>query len=196
MFDKLSRRAQLNCICDHAAKQRLSLDGMEDETHGGLFPLESIGVFVGTQKMTSDTGNDIQYWAQRQLAKKYYGHRKNLTPTQFDCIDWVSVHRTLHKLPWLFQIWAAKQVLGVTGTMKFLANQDGRSPLCPSCLECKETCIHIAWCPESGRSKAFHQSTETVERWLGKNKNPPRPASSASIVPPQMGIENLPCMRS
>ncbi len=58
-FDKLRRRAQLNCICDHAAKQRLSLDGMEDETHVGLFPLESVGVFVGTQKMTSDTGNDI-----------------------------------------------------------------------------------------------------------------------------------------
>jgi hypothetical protein len=69
MFDKLSRMAQLNCICDHVAKQRLSLDGMEDETHMGLFPLESIGVFVGTQKIPSDTGNDIQFWAQRQLAK-------------------------------------------------------------------------------------------------------------------------------
>ncbi len=107
-FDKLSRRAQLNCICDHAAKQRLSLDGMEDETQGGLFPLESVGVFVGTQKMTSDTGKDIQFWAQRQLTKKYYGHQKILTPTQLDCINWVLVHRKLHKLPWLFQIWAAK----------------------------------------------------------------------------------------
>ncbi len=146
---------------------------MEDETHGGLFPLESVGVFVGTQKMTSDTGNDVRFWAQRQLAKKYYDHQNFLTPTQFDCIDWVLVHRTLHKLPRLFQIWAAKQVLRVTGTMKLLANQDGRSPLCPSCLECKETCTHIARCPESGRSKAFHQSTETVERWLGKNKTHP-----------------------
>jgi hypothetical protein len=146
---------------------------MEDETHGGLFPLESVGVFVGTQKMTSDTGNDIRFWAQRQLAKKYYGHQFFFTPTQFDCINWVLVHRTLHKLPRLFQIWAAKQVLGVTGTMKFLANQDKRSPLCPSCLECKETCTHIAWCPESERSKAFHQSTKTIERWLGENKTHP-----------------------
>jgi hypothetical protein len=87
--------------------------------------MESVGVFVGTQKMTSDTRNDIRFWAQRQLAMKYNGHQIFLTPTQFNCIDWVSVHRTLHKLPRLFQIWAAKQVLGVTGTIKFLANQDG-----------------------------------------------------------------------
>ncbi len=43
-FDKLSRKAQLNCICDHAAKQRLVTNGMEDIAQGGLFPLESVGV--------------------------------------------------------------------------------------------------------------------------------------------------------
>jgi hypothetical protein len=58
-FDKLSRKAQLNCICDHAVKQQLVTNGMEDIAQGGLFPLESVGVFVGTKKMTSDTGADI-----------------------------------------------------------------------------------------------------------------------------------------
>jgi hypothetical protein len=97
--------------------------------HRGLFPLESVGVFVGTQKMTSDTGNNIRFWAQRQLAKKYYGHQKILTPTQFNCIDWVSVHRTLHTLPRLFQIWAAKQVLRVTGMMKFFGKPGQAEPI-------------------------------------------------------------------
>jgi hypothetical protein len=69
LFDKLSRKAQLNCICDHAAKQRLVTNGMENIAQGGLFPLESVGVFVGTKKMTSDTGADIQFWAHRKLAK-------------------------------------------------------------------------------------------------------------------------------
>jgi hypothetical protein len=174
LFNKLSRKAQLNCICDHAAKQQIvASDGMDGIAQGGLFPLEPVGLFVETKKMTSDTGEDIRFWAHRQLAKNFYCNRKILTITQFECINWVSVHRTLHNLPWLFQIWAAKQVLGVTGTMKFLAHQDGRSPLCPSCQECTKTCTHIAWCSETWRHEAFHQSTEEVERWLGDKKTHP-----------------------
>ncbi len=162
-FDKLTRKAQLNCICDHAAKQRLVTNGMEDIAQGGLFQLELVGVFVGTKKMTLDTGVDIQFWAHRKLAKNFYCDQKILTNTQFECIDWESVHRTLHNLPRLFQIWAAKQVLGVTGMMKLLSHQDGRSPVCPSYQECIETCTHIAWCSETRRRAAFHQPTEEVE---------------------------------
>jgi hypothetical protein len=57
--------------------------------------------------------------------------------------------------------------------MKFLAYQDDRSPLCPSCLECKETCKHIARCPETGRAVAFVQSMQEVERWMGAHHTPP-----------------------
>ncbi len=173
LFDKLSRKAQLSCICDHAAKQRLVTNGMEDIAQGGLFPLELVSVFVGTKKMTSDTGADIQFWAHRKLAKNFYCDQKILTNTQFECIDRESVHRTLHNLPCLFQIWAAKQVLRVTGTMKFLSHQDRRSPVCPSCQECIETCTHIARCSETGRSMAFHQSMEEVERWFSEEKTHP-----------------------
>jgi hypothetical protein len=81
---------------------------MEDIAQGGLFPLESVGVFVGTKNMTSDTGGDIQFWAHRKLAMNFYCDQKILTNTQLECIDWESVHRTLHNLPHLFQIWAAK----------------------------------------------------------------------------------------
>jgi hypothetical protein len=53
--------------------------------------------------------------------------------------------------------------------MKFLSHQDGRSPLCPSCNECKETCKHIAQCPEPGRAATFAQLTQGVEAWLETN---------------------------
>ncbi len=79
----------------------------------------------------------------------------------------------LHGLPQLFQIWATKHVLGIVGTMKFLANQDYRSHLCPSCLECKETCKHISRCPDVGRTLAFKQSAQWVEAWLDKNSTHP-----------------------
>ncbi len=172
-FAKLSRKSQLNCICDHAAKHRISSDGTVGVRQGGLFPLEPMGLFVGTKKMTSDTEEDIRFWAHQQLAKTFYNTHKILTPAQFECVDWASVHWTHHNLPRLFQIWAAKHVLRVAGTMKFLAQQDGRSPLCPSCQAGKETCTHIALCPEIVRTDAFKQSTREVEWWLEEHKTQP-----------------------
>jgi hypothetical protein len=55
-FEKLSRSSQLNCICDHLAKQSLN-DG-EAKPKGGsqLFPLEPIGIFVGGEKLLSEAG--------------------------------------------------------------------------------------------------------------------------------------------
>jgi hypothetical protein len=57
--------------------------------------------------------------------------------------------------------------------MKFLAYQDKRSPLCPSCLECKETCRHIVHCAEEGCAAAFSQSTQQIERWMEANHTHP-----------------------
>jgi hypothetical protein len=95
-----------------------------------MFPLEPIGLFEHGEKMTSDTGEQICFGAHRQLAKAFFNNRKLLLNIQFKSVDWISVHRTLHNLPWLFQVWAAKQVLGIAGTVKFLAHQDNRSLLC------------------------------------------------------------------
>jgi len=57
--------------------------------------------------------------------------------------------------------------------MSFLSHQDGRCNRCPSCETCKETCPHIARCPEAGRSSAFAQSTEELDLWLGTSKTHP-----------------------
>jgi hypothetical protein len=143
LFSNLSRKAQLNCICDHAVKQRISADALNVTTPCRLFPLELIGIFVGEQKMTSETGAHVRFWAHLQLARQYYRNHKLLSFDQFDQVDWKSIHRTLHGLLRLFQLWASKHILGIAGRMKFLAHQDNRSPLCLSCLECKETCKHI-----------------------------------------------------
>ena len=70
-YSKLSRKAQLNCMCDHAAKVRISTDGMKKTASGQMFPLEPVGIFVDNQNMTSDTGDYIQFWAHRRLARIY-----------------------------------------------------------------------------------------------------------------------------
>jgi hypothetical protein len=165
-FSKLSRKAQLNCICNHIAKVRILADGMEAMASCKMFPLEPIGIFVGGQKMTSKTGNHIRFWAHRCLAQDYYQNHKILSTKQFDQVDWKSVHNTLHGLPQLFQLWASKHVLGIAGTMKYLLHQDNRSPICPSCHVCARTCKHIARCLEVGQIAAYIQSTQEVERWM------------------------------
>ena len=136
----LSWKAQLNCMCDHAAVVSISADGLEAKASGKMFPLEPVGIFVEDQKMTSDTGDHIRFWAHKKIARKYFEEHKILTPEQFDQVDWKLMHSTLHSLSRLFQLWASKHVLGVAGTMKFLSHQDGRSPICPSCLTCIESC--------------------------------------------------------
>jgi hypothetical protein len=121
-FDKLSWKAQLNCMYDHAAKQRIAVDGTEGATPGQMFPLKPIGLFVQGEQRTSETGGWIRFWPQHQLAQTFYHDWKTLSHDQFNSMDWVSVHHTLHDLPQLFQVWAAKHALGIAGTMYFLSH--------------------------------------------------------------------------
>ena len=172
-FKKLSRKAQLNCICDHTAKQRIAADGSGSERPERMFPLEPIGMFVNGGKLTSDTGDTLRFWAHRQIARRYYHSKGIISHDQFDETDWGSLQSTLTSLPRLFQLWAAKHVNKIAGTMSFLSHQDGRSNLCPSCEACEETCPHIARCPEAGRSSAFAQSTEELDLWLGTSQTHP-----------------------
>ncbi len=172
-FKKLSRSLQLNCICDHLAKQRLSDGEAEPKERSQLFPLEPIGIFVGGEKLLSEAGPLLRFHAHRQLARSLFHQKKILLRDKFEEVDWELVHRTLHLVPRLFQVWASKHVLGIAGTMKFLAHQDGCEPTCPSCRSCEETCAHIARCPEAGRTKAFLQAVAELSRWMTENKMHP-----------------------
>jgi hypothetical protein len=72
LFKNLIRKAQLNCICNHTAKQRIAMDGSGSRKSERLFPLEPIGMFIQGEKTTSDTGELLRFWAHRQLAREYY----------------------------------------------------------------------------------------------------------------------------
>jgi hypothetical protein len=63
--------------------------------------------------------------------------------------------------------------MGIAGTMKFLAHQDGHDPICPSCRVCDETCTHIAHCPEAGRTEAFLLAAVELSQWMRDNKTHP-----------------------
>ena len=80
------------------------------------FPLEPVAIFVGNEKMTSDTGERIRFWAHRQLARQIF-HSLNILPGKvFDEVAWKQVYGVFHSVPRLFQLWAGKQVMDVAGT--------------------------------------------------------------------------------
>jgi hypothetical protein len=112
-FENLSRKAQLNCFCNHTAKQQIVINGEEGPTTERMFPLKLIGIFIKGEKLTSETGDQLWFWAHLQLARIFYAEQGIMTHRQFDKIDWRSVHHTLHDLPRLFQVWAAKHVLNM-----------------------------------------------------------------------------------
>jgi hypothetical protein len=132
---------------------------------------------VGGEKLSSETGQLLRFHAHRQLARTFFHQKGILTRDTFNEVDWEAVHRALHAVPWLFQVWASKHVLGNAGAMKFLAHQDGRNPLCPSCRMCEETCTHVTRCPEAGRAEAFSQAVDELSRWMNKNETHPDLAS-------------------
>ncbi len=101
------------------------MDGLDGLASGHMFQLEPIGMFVKGEKMTSETGVQLRFWAHHQLTRLYYNDQGILSHKEFDEIDWPSTHQTLHGLPRLFQIWAAKHVHNISGTKRFLLHQDG-----------------------------------------------------------------------
>jgi hypothetical protein len=64
-FTNLSQKAQLNCICNHTAKQQIAINCLDSPAPGRMFPLEPIGMFVNGEKMTSDSGEQLRFWAHR-----------------------------------------------------------------------------------------------------------------------------------
>jgi hypothetical protein len=98
-FNKLSRKSQLNCICDHLAKQRISNSAQLQHRNNSLFPLEPISIFVKGTKLSPDTGQLIQFHAHHQLAKARFLQKKILSGKGFDKVVWDSIHSTLLSVP-------------------------------------------------------------------------------------------------
>eukprot|EP00956_Cyclotella_meneghiniana_P029291 scaffold70426_cov59-Cyclotella_meneghiniana.AAC.2 len=157
-WSKLERESQLNCGCDLAAKDQLLGIDLSDIPRQKQFPLEAAALFVGGHKVTTDSGPVIRYEAQMKEARAVFHERKVLMGEAFDEVAWKDVHRTLHSVPKMFQIFACKQVFDVSATfdnLKKRNKENNPSALCPSCGICKEKGAHILLCPEEGRVEAL-----------------------------------------
>jgi hypothetical protein len=80
------------------------------------FPLEPLCVFLGMNKLTSDKGDMLQFWVQKQLAWSRFYEADILYGQQFDSVDWEMVHGALNRVPRMFQICVCKQVINIAPT--------------------------------------------------------------------------------
>ncbi len=96
-----------------------------------------------------------------------------LTFQQFDRVDWEIVRSALTTVPIMFQVWAYKQVWGIVGTNRELAQWSDTSPLCPSCRQVPRTCSHILHCPHEGRVEAQHTTISLLDKWMKTNDMDP-----------------------
>lgn len=166
-YHLLSRPSQLNCVADiHAKRAIWGLEG-EEPPPQEMFPLEPIAVFVGKEKMTSDTAASLRYWAHRKLAEETFFQLGIMGAEPFNEVAWRQVYDALHEVPRLFQLWACKQVMEVAGTNVNQAQyKEGHDPHCPSCSVARETCSHVLHCNEAGRVDALERSIVLLENWL------------------------------
>jgi hypothetical protein len=165
-FDNLLRKAQLNCTVDFGAKRALlSLDA-NDLPRQQKFPLEAICVWARGEKMTSDTGHHIRYHAHCHLEQGEFAAAGVLTNMQFDFIDWQMVHNTLSTVPRIFQVWACKQVWSIAPTNHELLHWTTMSPLCPSCMQVTETCMHVLHCIHAGQVDALLATNKLLHQWI------------------------------
>ena len=174
-YNNLCRPAQLNCIMDGHAKRALWQLDTDELPVQQAFPREPITVFIGDDKMTSDTSESLRFWAHRILAEQTFRNLGILSSDAFHEVAWRQVYDALHEVPRLFQLWACKQVTGVAGTNLHQSRYiEGHDPHCPSCHTALETCGHVLLCTEAGRVDALVRSIALLDGWLRKVGTEPR----------------------
>ena len=168
VWHKLERVSQLNCACDSEAK-RMIMEYLPTPQASCAFPLEPLVMIIGNQKITSDSDSNLRYFAHKQEAKSLFIKLSILSSEAFEEVAWPDVHSTLSKLPKMFQLFAGKQVFGVSAVLGNLSKQKEFAHLgekCPNCTSCKETTSHLLHCREIGRIKCLTMMIRHVSNWM------------------------------
>jgi hypothetical protein len=138
-YGELSRDAQLNCQMDYLAKKAILEAPANHNKQMKCFPLEPVCVLLGRNKVTSEKGERVWFWVQRQLARTRFHEAKILFAQHFDLVDWDMVYTALHQVPRRFQIWACKQVMDIAPANGNRPWERTPCPLCPSCAQVPKT---------------------------------------------------------
>jgi hypothetical protein len=191
-FNKLRRKSQLNCICNHLAKQRISDSALLQQGGNHLFCIEEIGAFIGSAKLSLDAGQQIRFHAHRQLARMLFLWKKILTGEDFDKVRWGHVHGALHSVLRLFQVWALKHVIGIAGTMNSSHTRTAANPGVPAALPARRRAATSRYVrtpgalqPSSNQYPPSPPGWQTIQHTRTLRQSSP-PTPSAGDAPPAL----------
>ena len=167
-FKNMPRHAQLNVYCDSMDKHEI-WELSEELPCQKSFPLEPVTVWIGKDKLSSDTADSLRFWVHKQLVGKRFYHLNILSPQQFKEIARKQVHDALCEAPRMFQIVACKQVNDIAGVNVNLARYTPyQDTACPSCGQEVETCYRILHCEEEGTVAALNCTIDHLDSCLKK----------------------------
>ncbi len=112
----------------------------------------------------------MHYWAHRKLAWERFHHINILNMHVFDLVDWEMEYQKLQDVPKMSQLWACKQVMGITGTMEW---DKAIVKKCPSCMQEQDTCKHVLFCCHAGQVETLQHTVDLMENWLMKADTEP-----------------------
>ena len=177
----LTLEEQLNVICNKLAKAAV-LRYLSDTTQEGrgiqLLPLEKVAIVVNGEKLTTDVGQEVRYALGHKKARKFYTRAIKMNRStntgglgwseyQFEQVAWKSIDDALQNKPDMFQIWHAKQCIGVCATRSQMACiQDILDGKCPNCKQEQEKSHHLNRCPDQGRTLLFRESVASLVNWM------------------------------
>ena len=92
----LPRPAQLNVHCDGIEKNVIWGFSGEHLPKQRCFPLEPISVWVGEDKMTSDTSKQLKFWVHKQLTEQTFYQLGLMSYDHFQEVAWRQVYDALH----------------------------------------------------------------------------------------------------
>jgi len=168
----LTIEQQLNCFCDTLAKDAVvrSLNITSAPSQQRLAQ-ESVAVFVGGLKQTSDVAKDVRFALARVEAERLYtsppnpkDNRGNRKPGRglgwfnqaFNAVAWDAFDATLDLKGQMYRLWLSNQLSGFCGMQVMVSHWDkGRDGLCPDCGK-RETASHLNLCSDPDRTHLLH----------------------------------------
>ena len=67
-----------------------------------MFPRESIAVYVGDDKLSSDMSKHVRFWVHKQIAKDFFAKLRILDEGQFNEVAWGMMWGALKEPPRMF----------------------------------------------------------------------------------------------
>lgn len=180
-YSELSRPAQLNCLADRLAKDKLTLDIQSPPTSPRLqhipYELSTISWtdrYGQSVRISSQLKTTLRCYIGRETARRYWRKRGKFTFRTEKHIDWDTLHRAHKGLNPQLNNWLSKWLTGFCGIGATLfLYKFQRHTRCPRCNFHNETVEHVITCTDPASSALWTAEMGNLKTWMTENEFPP-----------------------